>query len=341
MTKIFEAGTADELWRLAAKDLLDMSNVNLQSSRGGLTREYLHCCLHLENPQQRWVLSRQPAINPAFAIAEVIWILQGSNDATFINFWNPKLPKFSGNQKYYYGAYGKRLKSHFGIDQIKLAYETLLHDSESRQVVLQIWDSTKDLPYLNGKPQNADIPCNIASMLKIRSGKLEWSQIMRSNDLYRGTPYNIIQFTSLQEIIAGWLHLKLGTFSLFTDSLHIYESDIKEIQISDIEPNFNPDSLMLSKSEFDEIFPMVVKYMEKLRSSNLSQEQFNKYDYINQLPNSWKNLLYIAAADSARRKKWFDEMEEAVSYCKNEVLTLAWQNWLERMNFNEKRIHYE
>ena len=35
---------------------------------------------------------------------------------------------------------------------------------------------------------------------KVRQGKLEWSQIMRSNDVLLGMPYNFIQFTGLQEI---------------------------------------------------------------------------------------------------------------------------------------------
>lgn len=330
MPRLFEAETADTLWVDAAKELLSMPVEDLQPSRQGKTHELLHCCLHLKKPRQRWVLSRQPAINPAFAIAELIWILSGRDDAAFPNYWNPLLPKYSGKQNHYYGAYGARLKNHFGIDQLHYAYETLLHKPDSRQVVLQIWDGVKDLPNMKGEPRNADIPCNIASMLKVRFGKLEWSQVMRSNDLYRGTPHNIIQFSSLQEIMAGWLQLELGSFSLFTDSLHLYEQDIKEIYIRHTEVNLNNDSLMFSKSEYDEILPVVGNYMDELKDEQLSKKRFINITLFSQLPIAWKNLITITAADSARRRGWFNEMEEAAHQCNNPMLKMAWKNWLKR-----------
>jgi thymidylate synthase len=126
MIKTFEANTADDLWRQAAEALLQGDDFLCQASRSGPIREYLHCSLHLTNPRQRWILSRQPALNPAFAIAEVIWILQGRNDAAFPNYWNPKLPEFAGYGDTYHGAYGHRLRSNFGFDQIERAYQALL-----------------------------------------------------------------------------------------------------------------------------------------------------------------------------------------------------------------------
>ena len=330
MPKLFQAKTADELWKQATKSLLNIPCETSQQSRQGYIREHLHCCLHIENPKQRWILSRLPAMNPAFAIAEVIWILQGRSDAAFLNFWNPKLPEFCGEQENYHGAYGNRLKYHFKTDQIYLAYDALLHNQKSRQVVLQIWDTQEDLPKIKGIPRNDDIPCNIASMLKVRSGKLEWAQVMRSNDVYRGLPHNIIQFTSLQEIIAGWLELELGTFSLFTDSLHIYDNDIGDVRIANTPIPQNRDSLMLPKKEFDEIFPQVTNHMESFQNKNLSCQQIIKFNDKNELPTSWANLLYIAAADSARRKQWPEEMTELADRCKNPVLKLSWNNWLNR-----------
>ena len=51
-------------------------------------------------------------------------------------------------------------------------------------MVIQIYDVETDFPVDNGQPRSNDIPCNICSLLKVREGKLEWSQIMRSNDMY-------------------------------------------------------------------------------------------------------------------------------------------------------------
>ena len=74
--------------------------------------------------------------------------------------------------------------------------------------MLQIWDPCQDLPDQDGKPVSEDIPCNVMALLKIRNGHLYWTQVMRSNDVMRGLPYNIIQFTMLQELFAAWRQLR-------------------------------------------------------------------------------------------------------------------------------------
>jgi thymidylate synthase len=331
MIKQFEGVTADEIWCKAAKSLLRDDDYLHQGSRLGPMREYLHCSLHLHDPLQRWVLSRQPAINPAFAIAELVWILQGRNDAEFPNYWNPVLPKFSGCGETYYGAYGHRLRTNLGIDQLERAFQVLSVNPDSRQVVLQIWDGQKDLPSLNGNAQDADIPCNVVAMPKVRNGKLEWLQVMRSNDLFLGTPHNFVQFTSLQEIMAGWLEIEVGSFVLISDSLHIYDHDMEKLKIAGAPPSArNLDSLALPKKEFDQVLTIVGNAMDELRSENLLPTRFIELIRGIGLPMSWRNLLCIVAADTARRRNWIDETAAASSQCTNPALNAAWNAWLER-----------
>lgn len=331
MIKSFEGDTADEIWRKAAEALVYGNDYLRQESRLGPMREYLHCSLHLRDPLQRWVLSRQPALNPAFAIAEVIWILQGRNDAAFPNYWNPVLPNFSGRCDTYSGAYGHRLRSNLGLDQIERAYRVLDLNPNSRQVVLQIWDGLKDMPHMNGDARSPDIPCNIVSMPKIREGKLEWLQVMRSNDLFLGTPHNFVQFTSLQEIMAGWLGIEVGSFVLVSDSLHIYEHNIEKLKISGIAPTVrNTDSLALPKEEFDRVLSVFGNFMDELRGEQLLRTRLMNLIVGNELPTGWRNLLCIVAADSARRRNWIDEMEVASSQNTNPALNMAWGAWLER-----------
>jgi thymidylate synthase len=330
MIKQFDGDTADEIWRKAANALLNGDDFLLQESRLGRVREYLHCTLHLSDPRQRWMLSRLPAMNPAFAISELIWILQGRNDASFPNYWNPALPSFSGHGETYYGAYGYRLRNS-GVDQIERGYQVLAMNPNSRQVVLQIWDGQKDLPYLDGEERDADIPCNVVSMLKVRRGRLEWLQVMRSNDLFLGTPHNFVQFTSLQEIMAGWLGLEVGSFVLTSDSLHIYEHDIAHLKISEIAPCArNEDSIALSKNDFDQVLPIIGNAMDELRSDKLLLGRFIQLLDSDDLPMGWRNMLYIVAADAARRRNWIDEMEAASIRCTNSALNAAWKAWLER-----------
>jgi len=114
MIKTFEVTTAVEVWRLAAAELLYGNSTRHQNGRGGSTQELLHAVFTIQDPRQRWVTARQPALNPAFAIAEVVWILSGRRDSNFLNYWNSQLPKFAGSGPVYHGAYGFRLRHRCG-----------------------------------------------------------------------------------------------------------------------------------------------------------------------------------------------------------------------------------
>jgi thymidylate synthase len=121
MTHVYEADTADQVWRAAAAELSGERVTRAQHGRGGITQELLHVIFTIRDSRQRWVVSRYPAVNPAFAIAEVVWILNGRNDAAFLNHWNPRLPQYAGDVDCYYAAYGFRLRKEFGFDQLARA----------------------------------------------------------------------------------------------------------------------------------------------------------------------------------------------------------------------------
>jgi thymidylate synthase len=328
---VFDAQTADEAWRQAAATFVEGSASRLQPSRAGETHEILGAAFTIRNPRQRWVVSREPAINPAFALAEVIWILSGRNDSSFINYWNPKLPIFAGRAKRYHGAYGYRLRSHFGVDQLEAAYSALLNNPDSRQVVLQIWDAGSDMPSSNGAPADADIPCNICSFAKIRDGRLEWTQILRSNDLFLGVPHNFVQFTSLQEILAAWLNVDVGHYRHVADCLHVYARDIPRLDnYGHVGPEGNTDTLRFSKSESDVFFATLSCRMDAMTRPFLTQRKLRHVVRHDQLPRPLQNWLLVVAADCARRRRWVDLSYELMAECSNPVLKELWDRWLAR-----------
>jgi len=331
MTEVFEAGNANDAWIKAVKCFSNQDLITIEDSRLGKTREILHANFCIHDPRQRWVLSRLPAINPAFAIVETFWILNGQNDSKLINHWNPILPKFMGKGLTYPGAYGYRIMKQFGFDQLNRAYNILMNNPKSRQVILQIWDPRQDLPHSNGTPTSEDIPCNICAMPKIRSGRLEWLQVMRSNDLYRGTPYNIVQFTTLQEILAGWLGVELGSYHQISDCLHIYENDLTELDYDQsLQQPQNVDKISIEKPQFHVILKIIIDRLYKLASSNLNISDFYRILDDTPLPSPYKNLLTIASCDSARRRGWIDEQAYALGQCQNDLLSLAMTRWIAR-----------
>jgi thymidylate synthase len=329
---VFAGESADDAWRLAAGAVCSNLGVHQESRRGG-TREILHTMLRISDPRQRWVLSRKPGLNPAFAIVEALWILAGRDDAFLVNFWNPALPRYAGDGDRYHGAYGQRLRTAFGFDQIEAALKALEGDPANRQTVLQIWDPRTDFPGPDGTPASPDIPCNVCAMLKVRHGRLEWLQIMRSNDLLRGTPYNIVQFTIVQEYMAGCLGLELGEFVQVADSLHCYEDDLRVYSLSSEKVPRATSRIALPKQEAREALNEAVATSERLAGEALTPGEFERLALRSNLSPGYSDFLSIVAADSARRRGWSELASAAVAACADAVLQKAWRAW------EENRLH--
>lgn len=327
--KLFEAKSANLAWQKAV-DHFRSAEVNRHAGRGGDTREIIPACFQVSNPLNRWIFGREPAISVAFALVEIVGIMNGRNDSEYLNYFNPLLPQFAGTGAVFHGAYGFRLRRNFGLDQLKRAADTLVSLSESRQVVLQIWDAQLDLPESDGKPRAADIPCNVCSMLKVRDGNLTWTQVMRSNDLFRGTPYNFVQFTSLQEVLAGWIGTDTGPFTLFADSLHVYERDLQQlIAYSSPDEPVNTDSLAdpyeKSQKYWDILNNCASEFPRGLSGQEI-EDLVSKTD----LPKAYLNFLRIIAADAARRSRERELAVELGQACDNPALRYCWERWYER-----------
>lgn len=324
----FNAKNADELWRDVASEFMAGTMGN-QPSRCGNTKEMLHVGITIDDPVQRWVTSRMPVQNIAFSLAEVVWIMRGRNDAEFLNYFCRSLPQFAGEGTIYVGSYGHRLRKHRSFDQLNRAYHALLNSPESRQVVLQIWDPIVDFPDEKGKPASADVPCNVISMLKVRNGKLDWMQVMRSNDIYRGLPYNLVQFSTLQEVIAGWLGIVPGSYNLLCDSLHCYESDGDQIIAAPTESILNTDTLLDGKKESDAAFELLEMNIEQIISASSSDAEICDLVKQSALPRAYRNMLSVLAAEGARRRSSGLVME-ILSVCDNPVYTALMLRWLDR-----------
>ena len=340
MFRVFDGKTADEVWRKAAYAFQRGDGAD-QSSRSGATRELLHSAMSISDPTQRWVTSRVPTINPAFAIAETIWLITGRNDSAFLNYFNRQLPNYAGHSSTYHGAYGHRLRYHFGIDQLERAYQALSSKPDTRQVTLQIWDARIDLPGPKGEEVSPDIPCNVGAILKVRSGKLEWMQILRSNDLYLGLPYNIVQFTTLQEVLAGWLGIQLGEYNQISNSLHVYVRDltrIKQVLFSDCcADDLNIDSLALPKRESERSFADLSGNIESIIDEGVSAATLIRNVRRATSAPAFRNMLCVLSAEGSRRRGSLDIAREIMAECTNPCYGLLFDRWLLRAAENPDR----
>ena len=330
MIQLIEEKTANKAWKKAA-NLLLMQEHTLKG-RSGDVFELLHTVISIENPRQKWVYDRVPPISIGFALAELVWIMNGEVHSGIINYWNPSLPKFAGTEEIYYGAYGKRIRSHFGFDQLERAYNAFQNNSGTRQVVLQIYDVKKDFPLSNGLPRNSDIPCNICSLLKIRDGKLEWSQVMRSNDILLGMPYNFIQFTSLQEILAGWLDVEVGSYVHYSDSLHLYCRDVDRIGIDQLQEEENVDSLSIDRIRSEELFKEIYDRMKVMIVPNITEKEMFSLAQLDSNYNAYNNIMLIIAAYAAKKHHYKVLVGELITKCSNKAYVAMWDRWERKIN---------
>ena len=333
MFRSFEGPTADHVWQQVVEAFRVGDGVLVQPSRGGATKEILHAAITISEPRQRWVASRQPPLNVAFAIAEVVWILTGRNDLAFLKAWNGRLPDYVGKKSQLHGAYGHRLRQHVGVDQLTRAYQALSSNPSTRQAVLQIWDSSVDLPHPDGSPVDQDIPCNVLSLLKVRAGKLEWLQVIRSNDLFLGVPHNFVQFMCLQEVMAGWLGIGCGAYHQVSDSLHMYDRDEGSVLASapllDLPPS--TDSLALPKEASEAAFGELGRRIERMIAPGLQPHQLERTADWDEGPEAFRNMLAVLAGEAARRHEWPDICDEVMAACTNPLYKELWRRWSKRV----------
>ena len=334
MFSCINAATADELW-LALAHTLATESGRRQAGRRLPTVEMLHAAFSLKDPRQRWTSSRRPALNPAFALAEVVWIVNGLADAQFLTYWNRRLPLYAGQSDTYHGAYGRRLRNHFGVDQLVRAAQALRADPDSRQVALQIWDPKSDLPLTDGSPADQDIPCNVTSLLKVRHGRLEWLQVMRSNDLMLGLPHNLIQFTSLQEVLAGWIGVDLGEYHQISDSLHVYEDQLTDWRQSLETPvprlPTNTGSIACDRETSLQAFGVLESSIRRFIAPDLTRAEMAALVASAEVGGEFRNWLVVLASESARRRHWIETSESLISECTNPVLSAMWTAWIARV----------
>lgn len=187
------------------------------SPRGMATAEVLGVHLCLTDPRRRLVdLPPARVINPAFAVAETLWILSGS-DEPWIFQYNRALTRYTDDGRLQ-GAYGPRMRRWRGrVDQLDQVRRVLIRDPDSRQAVIQLFDPDHDTR------GHRDVPCTLNYRFFLRGGRLHMHTTMRSQDLWLGFPYDIFAATVLHELLAGWLGVELGHYHHFVDSLHLYD----------------------------------------------------------------------------------------------------------------------
>lgn len=211
------------------------------------TKELQNVSFELTNPLKNIAQNRSKekyGVSLSYALGELVWYFAGSNSMNFISKFGKMWERLSDDGKTNNSAYGYRLQTQFGFDQIKTIERLLKKDKYSRRAVLNINTPNKNVY------ETHDEPCTIALQFLIRDNKLNLTTIMRSNDLWFGTPYDVLFFTSLQRLIANDLGIEMGSYYHFATSMHIYERNVKDFDVHNDKYN---DDIAINPLKLDKI----------------------------------------------------------------------------------------
>lgn len=185
------------------------------SPRGKKTKELLSFHMKLTDPTRALVRGCNRKISVPVAAAEALQLVGGFSDPASMLKVSPHFSVFLDGGVFH-APYGPRI-----APQLPKALARLVADPDTRQAHVAVWDVMQDL-YTD---TTRDYPCTTAMQFMIRDGKLDLHVHMRANDGWRGFPYDVFQFTQLQQAAAHFLNRPVGNYYHNATSFHLYEDN--------------------------------------------------------------------------------------------------------------------
>lgn len=217
-----------------AMDLLLNKYEYVSKPRGLEVRECLNVGLFIEDPSKNLFKYEDKSLTlpTGYVKKEMALYLRATDDAKEFSkassFWdNIKTKKNKINSAYGNLIFNKSLKD--GRSQFDWAFDCLKNDKDSRQAFMRFNNTNHQYD------GNKDVPCTFLQLFHIRDNKLNTTVEMRSNDIIKGTTYDIPSFILFQRLMFLRLRevypdLKLGFYQHFANSLHAYSSDFELIE---------------------------------------------------------------------------------------------------------------
>jgi thymidylate synthase len=155
-------------------------------------------------------------------VAEQSWFISGARKPEdFLREYTKIWDAFTNPGDVVTVAYGYRWRKHFGRDQLGDLIKLLKKEPSSRHAVIVTWDPAQDGLSLKKK---ANVPCPYTFTINIIGGKLHMHNIVRSNDMILGFPFDVAGFCFLQYVLAQKLGVEVGIYSHSISNAHIYEN---------------------------------------------------------------------------------------------------------------------
>jgi thymidylate synthase len=192
---------------------------DIVSPRGQACREINNVQVNIVRPWQIPIVAPTRKLNHFIGAVEAVQLVGQTMMPEIVTDRVSAFRQFLDRGSFH-GAYGARISGR--LDDLA---NLLRKDEHTRQAVLTIYDSATDL-----NADKRDIPCTIAIQFLLRRGLLNMRVMMRSNDLWLGFPYDIVQFAALQAAVAADLDVPMGVYTHAVGSMHLYANNFDAAQ---------------------------------------------------------------------------------------------------------------
>lgn len=296
---VIEADDVDDAYREILALILRDGGVT--PSRLGPTLDVGPTTVSLEPGKLKIVKNKGRAISPGLAIVEACWILSGGRTVSPLASIAPRFRAFSDDGETLSGAYGDRLRSRFGFDQIRAMTEHLRMDPHSRRAFSLIAEPS-DI-----QSASLDVPCNIALIFRRVSKRLDMTVVNRSNDAIFGLPYDIFSFSLLHFHVAEQVGVSMGKHLHIANSMHLYlaNKDLAERSLAGGVSTAGP-----KKPEADSFLKLLVNEADAIGAMDIDRVEDVRL----------KALLQASTPSSIPR-------EAPASLHEDDWLTALWKSW--------------
>lgn len=158
----------------------------------------------------------------AYTIGLLAWTLDGRDDLETLAYYRPAAAEFSDDGFSMCGAFGHRMQSRRAAgNQFEAVMGRLLADPASRRTFIPIIEPTDNLA------ESREYPCAAGVQMFRRDESLHWLTVMRAQQALTVLPYDASLFSMMHHFVAAELDLEVGSYSHFSGTFHIYESEVE------------------------------------------------------------------------------------------------------------------
>lgn len=244
------------------------------------TRELRYVNLILENPLNRMINALTFNLTTAVPRTLLSTLLDEIN-LNVIQFYNPRAFEFSDDGKSIPTNYGNRIRHFNGYDQLQLVIDQLKEDPTTRRAVIHIHEA--------GDHVRRYTPCIDCLHFLIRNNTLECQALWRSKNALSLLPYNLFEFTMLQELIASELCVPVGRFVQTITSLHYYLEDQERVENIITELKEKPTPAPMDKMPFYSLEQ--IEHIKKLERE--LRIDCNGFSQKNELNEYWQHMFDV------------------------------------------------